>query len=115
MYRIPASTTVSVTLPSSGIEVDIAVDYLYYPGSPARTCGDPLDCHDAEPAEVEILRAHGAETGIDVLALLAAETVERRHYPWQPLFREPLTTIVIEDLIDLGNPDEDTRFVRRAA
>lgn len=108
-----ASAVVSVELPSSGIELDVAVEYTYRAGQPGRTYGAPEDCFEAEAAEVEIVSAHGAETGICVMDLLSRETVQRQVYAWMPVSTVPLSETVVEDLLERGNPDAEQSYWSR--
>lgn len=115
MPHTHASAVVSIELPSSGIEIEINVDYAYRAGHSGRTYGAPEDCFEAEAAEIEIVAAHGVETGLCVMDLLSRETVERQVYPWHPVGAVPLSETVIEDLLERGDPDADASYWRRAA
>ena len=38
-------------------EQEFSIEYRYHPGRPARIYGPPEKCSEAEPAELELLRA----------------------------------------------------------
>ena len=76
-----------VTLPSSGIEIEVKVGFTYRPGCPAQTYGEADRCYPAEASEVELYTVVGLETGLDVL-----EICEREHEPFRPFHYQPWPT-----------------------
>jgi hypothetical protein len=105
-----AVATLTLELPSSGIEIDVVVEYEYRPGCEAQTYGPAENCYPAEAAEVDIIAAHGAETGTDVLPLLRRETIVRQVLRYLPPVPVALIENVVEDLLERGDPDADHRW-----
>jgi hypothetical protein len=105
----------TLEIPSSGIEIDVRVEYDYRPGCEAQTYGPAENCHPGEPAEVEITEVTGLLTGLDVMPLLISEKVMVRGYGTKRLVEQPLLASLTDEMMELGDPEEDRRSWRRAA
>lgn len=85
MAKNTHTSTVDVTIDE--VELVLDVTYVFHRGRPARLFGPPELCYEAEPAEVEVVKASVAGTDRvvdlhdDVVEMLSTRLLESHSEP----------------------------------